>query len=310
MIQDNIRQVVIWGHKLYGNTYAYVQDGFFKGFQHLGYKTLWFDNNDDVSSVDFSKTLFVTEGRVDDKIPILSDCFYILHNPDMSKYSNVPKNNIVIMQTYTSDTVNVHKANLLHKNSASYCKDNVIYMAFPTNLLPHQIDTNIGKIKHNNILTKNEVIFAGSYDSYWNEIVSFCNHKGIPFRHFYNIPVEQNVTLVQESLIAPTVLSSWQYEHDYVPCRIFKNISYGKMGVTHSQFIYELFDKKIIYDPNKTMMMEKALDFERLPTDEKNKKVIDLMKYVRDNHTYLNRIDDIFFYFNTLHSTSLVYQYF
>jgi hypothetical protein len=82
------------------------------------------------------------------------------------------------------------------------------------------------------------------------------------------------------------------------------------MGVTHSQFIYELFDKKIIYDANKTAMMEKALEFERLPADEKNKRVIDLMKYVRDNHTYLNRIDDIFFYFNTLHSASLVYSYF
>ena len=57
-------------------------------------------------------------------------------------------------------------------------------------------------------------------------------------------------------------------------------------------------------------MMEKALQFEKLPTDEKNKQLIELMRYVRDNHTYLNRIDDIFFYFNTTHSTSLVYKYF
>jgi hypothetical protein len=300
MIQNRIKQVVIWGHKLYGNTYAYIHDGFFKAFQFLGYKTLWFDNNDNISSIDFSQTLFISEGCVDDKMPMMPDCFYILHNPDLSKYINIPKTHIAIIQTYTRAVVNCHNATLLNKNRMTYYKDSTIWMPFPTNLLPHQIDTNIGKIIHNNIITKNEVIFAGSYDSYWNEIVSFCNNNNIQFRHFYNIPVDDNVNLVQESLIAPTVLSNWQNENDYIPCRIFKNISYGKMGVTHNEFIYELFDKKIIYDSNKTTMMEKALIFEKLPNDEKSKHVIELMKYVRDNHTYLNRIDDIFWVFNNI----------
>jgi hypothetical protein len=301
---------VIWGHKLYGNnTYGYIQDGFYKGFQYLGYKTLWFDNNDDISSMDFSQTLFVTEGGADDKMPKLSNCFYILHNVDLSKYITVPKNNIVIIQTYTRSVVTSHATTILNRNSATYYKDNTIWMPFPTNLLPYQIDTNIGKIKHHNTVTKNEVIFAGTYDSYWNEIIAFSNNNNIQFRHFYNIPVEDNMNLVQESIIAPTVLSQWQDDNDYIPCRIFKNISYGKMGVTNSHFIYELFDKKIIYDSNKTIMMEKALQFEKLPIDEKNKQIIELMRYVRDNHTYLNRIDDIFWFFNITHSTSRMNQY-
>jgi hypothetical protein len=315
MIQDRIAQVVIWGHKLYGNTYAYIHDGFFKAFKHLGYKTVWLDNNDDISSIDFSNTLFISEGQVDAAIPIRSDCFYILHNVDKSKYLNVPKEHKVIIQTYTRDVITTHKATLLSKTSVSYYKDDTIYMPFPTNLLPHEINTNIGKLLHNNVTNKNEVIFAGSYDSYWNEVVSFCNANNIQFRHFYNIPVEDNIKLVQESLISPTVLSDWQYAHDYIPCRIFKNISYGKMGVTHSSFIYELFDKKIIYDSNKTNMMQKAFEFERLPREEKNKRVIELMKYVRDNHTYLNRIDDIFWFFNNVINPTTstyfnTYQYF
>jgi hypothetical protein len=298
MIQNQIKQVVVWGHKLYGNTYAYIQDGFFKAFNFLGYKTLWLDNNDDISSINFSQTLFITEGQVDTNMPLRSDCFYILHNPDLAKYASIPKEHIVILQTYTRHVIDVHKATLLNNHSLIYYKDNTIFMPYPTNLLPHEINTNIGKLLHDNVNTKNEVIFAGSYDHYWGEVLDFCNKNGIEFKHFYNIPVEQNVTLVQESIISPVVLSEWQLANDYIPCRIFKNISYGKMGVTDSRFIYELFDKKIIHDSNKSVMMAKALEFEKLPRDEKNKRVIELMDCVRDKHTYLNRIDDIFWFFN------------
>ena len=34
--------------------------------------------------------------------------------------------------------------------------------------------------------------------------------------------------LIQESIIAPALQTDWQVEHEYIPCRIFKNISYGK----------------------------------------------------------------------------------
>jgi hypothetical protein len=112
--------------------------------------------------------------------------------------------------------------------------------------------------------------------------------------------MEENMKLIQESLLAPTVVSEWQNTNEYIPCRIFKNISYGKMGITNSRIIYKLFHKKIIYDSNTITMMQKGLEFERLPREEKNKRVIELMEYVRDNHTYLQRIDSIFWFFDNI----------
>jgi hypothetical protein len=172
MIKDNIKQVVIWGYKFYGNTYCYVHGAFFKAFQFLGYKTLWLDNDDDISTIDFSGTLFITAGNSESNMPKRDDSFYILHNVDTSNYI-IPKTHIINLQVYTNDVINKHFAILMNRDTLTYYKDNTIYLPWATDLLPHEINTNIGKLKYNNVITKNETVFAGIYDNYWNDVVEF-----------------------------------------------------------------------------------------------------------------------------------------
>ena len=45
-----IKQIVLWGHKLHTHTHSYIHYAFYKTFNHMGYKCLWLDDNDDVSS--------------------------------------------------------------------------------------------------------------------------------------------------------------------------------------------------------------------------------------------------------------------
>ena len=75
----DIKQVVIWGHKLHTHTHSYIHNAFYKTYIHLGYKTIWLNNNDNITHIDFSNTLFLTEGQVDNRIPIRKDSYYILH---------------------------------------------------------------------------------------------------------------------------------------------------------------------------------------------------------------------------------------
>ena len=91
MIQDKIKQFVAWGHKLHSHTHSYIHGAFIKAFDKLGYKTIWLDDSDDISGINFEGTLFLTEGQVDSKIPIRDDCFYLLHYPRDSKYTNINK---------------------------------------------------------------------------------------------------------------------------------------------------------------------------------------------------------------------------
>ena len=92
---------------------------------------------------------------------------------------------------------------------------------------------------------------------------------------------------MQQSIIAPAFQDVKQINDHYIPCRIFKNISYGRMGITNNFKVYELFDKKIIYDKNINIAIKKGIEFEN--NYDKNK-IIELMTYVKNNHTYIQRI--------------------
>ena len=57
-------KLVIWGMKLHTHTHSYIHYGYWRAAECLGYEVHWYDDKDDVSSVDFSDAVFITEHRV------------------------------------------------------------------------------------------------------------------------------------------------------------------------------------------------------------------------------------------------------
>lgn len=90
--------------------------------------------------------------------------------------------------------------------------------------------------------------------------------------------------------MAPTIVGTWQKKQGYIPCRIFKNISYGQWGITNSKTAYEILQRKITYNPNTYKLFYDAL----LAISHLDlRKHFEVMDFVRDNHTYINRIETI-----------------
>ena len=299
-MNHDIKKVVIWGHKLYSHTHSFIHSGFFKAFKHLGYDTYWFDNNDNIKDFDFAGSLFLTEGQVDAKIPLRNDCYYILHNVEQQKYrnSNVDRNKVLIIQVYTRDCLKRNELELekcIHytkaPNEDSY---SVLYFPWATDLLPNEIEKNINN--YDNINTTNNVYFVGMKIGKSDNIInSFCKRNNLKYVQVggfsNNVDTETNQKYVSESIIAPAIQgNNWQVEVGYVPCRIFKNISYGKMGITNNATVYELFEKKIIYDSDIDRCLELGLNFEKNTKEYKKEKVVELMNFVKEKHTYVNRI--------------------
>ena len=140
----DIKQVVIWGHKLHTHTHSYIHNAFFKTFTHLGYKTVWLDNTDKITNVDFSRSLFLTEGQVDNNIPIREDCYYIIHNSDMDKYRTIPKDNILVIQVFSKDVIKRNEPKIdefiYYNQSKNNENHSVLYMPWATDLLPEEIN--------------------------------------------------------------------------------------------------------------------------------------------------------------------------
>jgi len=264
----------------------------------MGYDTYWFDNNDNVDNFDFTNCLFLTEGQVDEKIPLRKDCYYILHNVDQTKYkeSLIDKNNILIIQVFTKDC---YKRNdpviepFIHYKK--YCDDqyfSVLYFPWATDLLPHEIENNITNL--DKIEIKNDVYFVGTLVPELIPINNFCNSKNLNLKIIggfsnNNVDTQTNQKYIQESVVAPSVQGKWQVDNGYIPCRIFKNISYGKMGITNNESVFDLFEKKIIYHEDISKCLELGLLFENNP--DKNKHIVQLMNFVKEKHTYVNRIN-------------------
>jgi hypothetical protein len=305
MIENQINQIVLWGHKLHSHTHSYIHYAFIKAFTHLGYKTLWFDKNDDVSQINFDKSLFITEGQVDENIPLKDDCFYVLHNCNFDKYRHLPRNNFISLQVYTNT---IPKHSTLIENSCYYC-DDCIFIPWGTDLLPHEVQENINKVKNDEITYKNPkaLHFIGMPLYPWDLALEYCVENNIKYRQkggfSNNATPEENMKLIQESYLAPAIQCKWQVDNHYVPCRIFKNISYGKMGITNNEYVYNLFHKKILYDENVKELMQKGVEFEERDSEYKKNVLIPLMEDVRDNHTYINRIKCIFFLLNKIHNS-------
>lgn len=298
-------KIIIWGFRLHSHTSSYVHYGFYRAFKDLGYEAYWFDDNDDVSHMNFDNSVFITEGQVDSHIPLNKTCKYFLHNCRGEKYAEMPNkmsmqffhNSIVASaipaNQHTTFSTNEH---LFKINDYTYANKDIIYQPWATDLLPQEIDLNTAHNEANN----KECVWIGTYGGGDSE---FQNHSTLdPFfneckKHNIRItridpwaaPVspEKNREMVNKAFFAPTIQGPWQVKNGYLPCRLFKNISYGHMSVTNNPMANAIFDNKLIFDNDPVALFHKAMQKKSDP------KLLDeikfLMNEVKEKHTYINR---------------------
>jgi hypothetical protein len=284
------RTAVLWGHKLHTHTHSYIHEGFARAFQFLGYDVHWVDDNDDVSGIDFSGALFVTEGQVDGRIPIRQDCKYILHNCDGEKYASV-RSHCLTIQVYCASQLRGRALDRV--GPASYYADGVLYQPWATDLLPNEIRFEWADIPREPASYWVGTVGGGVFGNV-NELDGFqraCQDHGVGFVQRGGVSRELHIALIQRSQLAPAITGTWQVEQGYVPCRIFKNISYGQLGLTNSAAVHDVFDGQLIMNSDTHQLFLDGEEARRAPSAPA--RVRELMRTVRDTHTYVQRIDSI-----------------
>jgi hypothetical protein len=300
----NVKRVVIWGYPKDTHTHSYIHEAFYKAFKFLGYDTYWFNNTIDVSNFNFSDTLFLTSGSEEClKIPIRKDGLYILHNCPRDVFITV-LDRIVNIQVLTDPVYNLEGTTKI--NDYTIIEGSAIYQPWATDLLPNEINFEWANLKRKNIVNYVGSVLDGGYNDVRSQLIGFsegCRSDGIEVhayggytpgtdigylkRHANFITNDQHVELIKESIYAPQLCSIPQVEMGYIPCRIFKNISYGHTGITNSKAVNRVFNECLIYDENTYTLYCKAKE------GASPKKAIELMKLVKDKHTYINRINSI-----------------
>jgi hypothetical protein len=325
----SIQKVIIWGFPLHTHTHSYIHYGWVKGFKHLGYDTYWFDDKNVPTNFDFNNCLFITEGYAETNIPIVETSIYFVHiarNPE--KYIGKVKRFVEIRYlvdgikdcnynyvlnkgqcTKISDCTYHEKLHnnggiAKHHNNPQPMEYECIYTCWATDLLPHEIvESNIYKPKDKCIYW-----FGSANHTNTKEINIFyneCVKNGIqfatndPWRNPLPFDVVQEYTM--KSIMSPDFRSSGDpnkvalgetgtchKQIGYIACRLLKSISYGHLGITNSKHAFELLDKKVVYNSD-----EKQLFYDAVKHLQNYELIKEQMRIVRENHTYLNRIQDL-----------------
>jgi hypothetical protein len=179
-----------------------------------------------------------------------------------------------------------------------------IYTCWATDLLPEEI-----KEEYIDLPKEKCIYWCGSYNANNNpELRKFiieAEKNGI--RTLFNNPWQRPLSyedvkaLTMRSFLSPDIRCSGDPHKisqgetgtchksiGYIPCRILKAISYGLLGITNSKHVYELLDKKVIYNADEGQLFYDAIK------EVNNKDLIKAqMALVRDKHTYINRINDL-----------------
>jgi len=286
------KRIIIWGHQLHSHTHSYIHAGFLKAFKHLGYDAHWVSEADNIDLDFFDDALVITEGQVDSNIPLTKRASYMLHNCNTQKYEQLELN-FKGLQVYSHDCLSRDVIELAPLTF--YQADNkTLYQPWATDLLPiemylHNIITDasqlkpwcnwVGSIMHG---------LHGNQDQLY-DFARAAAEKNIEFRLCRNVSPEDGIKLVRESQLAPALQGQWQVENGYIPCRIFKNISYGHLGLTNSKAVFDLLEGEVVFNEDCTQLFrdgQEALS----ANDDQRRRVFNL---IRDKHTYINRVEKI-----------------
>jgi hypothetical protein len=313
-------KVVIWGHPLYSHTHSYVHEAYYRTFKHLGYDVYWFHDDDYPIDFDFTNCLFIGEGFADKKIPINNtSCYLIMYCPSPIKYQDAERYIDIRMaavdfkdhiQEYSLDKNTATKIgpacyfvpktlekvkvknDYVDYEMSDYDK---VYISWATNKLPEEFDEeDIYIPREPNVYYCGTISSSGVCENYstFLPFIEECKKNDIGFIH--NDPWVNPLSTVevirrtQESILGIDIRGPQHLKQKLLTCRVFKNISYGHLGLTNSEEIYKELDGNCVYCDNTS-----ELFYEGMKNRENEKLILDGMKYVKENHTYINRVNSL-----------------
>ena len=103
--------------------------------------------------------------------------------------------------------------------------------------------------------------------------------------------INQNIAMVRDSYISFDIREKPFFDMGkYYPCRIFKSISYGKWCGSNMPALKDLFGDYVTFDNNLDTLYDRVVEDYRSCTE---KKMREAMNFIRDEHTYVNRLNDL-----------------
>lgn len=285
--------VVIWGFKSEYKSqkpnhaiasHAYIHAGYHKAFHAAGYFTKWLDDSaDDAHLIPGGAIVFCMDCRIQ-HLPRRPDLFYVGHNFEEKQTEGMKKR--IALQYWTPDCVGTNLASTYVRWDGK-----TLYMPWATDLLPAEIGN------QTYAPTNRVVYWTGSVwdDGGMGNVKEFGELRQALVRHNIELkhvrPLDdQQAEYIHNSYIAPAMQGKWQVDRGYIPCRAFKNASYGQMVVTNNPIVRELFNGYCAFGNSVGEMVDEAM---KICCEPRAKLTRHAMQVVKIGHTYRHRVESL-----------------
>lgn len=293
-------KIVIWGLRKKYHTHRHIHQGFYETLKKIGAKVVWvedeqenakfIESNDLVISAEvYGKMVPQKNSLADYSLPIRDDVFYCLHNYKPVFYEKLKKENLLHLQVYSSNAEKL----TTKIDSVTFFDESlrILYQPWGTSLLP-------AEFKKPTFSKSPFVFWVGSV---WNdknnhgnlneiaELKEVLKKNNLKFVKVRFVPDWVNTFLVRRSRIAPAIAGRIQVEINYLPCRMFKNISYGQLGISNVKKFNEIFVGCSLEGNSIEELIDKSLSLSKKEYLE----MVRLQQEIVFNHTYIQKLLNI-----------------
>jgi hypothetical protein len=243
-ILERYGRVVLWGLTDGYDSFRHIHRHFAHALERLGKEYAWADDVEEnrvlIRPGDLVFAVDVASHNLG--LPV-AGASYVLHNFSAGHdvWHGIDHSDVLRLQVYTSaaEAYGVEWEPGRRYDRAA----RTLFQPWGTDLLVDEFNAPVFRGE------SREVPFVGTIwegDGQGNvhaikELREIVDAHRLVFRHLVHVSDEANVAAVRTARIAPAVAGAWQVEQDYLPCRVFKNVSYGALAVTNVPKFRELF---------------------------------------------------------------------
>jgi hypothetical protein len=289
------KKIVIWGFRTRFHTHRYIHAAFYDNLKKLGASVVWVEDAERNKTVVSAGDLVIAMNMAARHIPYVAGAYYCLHNFDENE----------LTRQFEAQVDRTHSVRLqVYKNSAeqsdqkwdevtyfdSYSR--TLYQPWGTNLLAEEFKPPVvprGRLVFWVGSVWNNALNQGNIQEI-NELKTILAFRGLRFVQLRFIGDALNTFFIRRSRLAPAIGGAWQVQQNYLPCRMFKNISYGQLGFSNIKKFDSLFHDAYIPGHSIAELVDNAL---ALSASEYVRFVVDQQSVVR-RHTYLQKCINIF----------------
>jgi hypothetical protein len=230
--------LVVWGLRHKYDTYRYIHAGFAAAARRLGWQVDWVEDSQSNQAAVTPSSLVVGVNLCQQYLPLVTGARYVIHNNERADLASAITNGAGInLQTWTFNCPGepIDGRQAIRFNAATRTLFQPWGTSVPVdkwskpNLSNSKLVFWVGSVWNNDLDQGNKSVIA--------ELAGALANQNRRLVHFWRTPEILHKRLIQLSGLRPAVCGKWQADNGYIPCRAFKNLSFGALPITNNQAI-------------------------------------------------------------------------